>query len=128
MKEEFSKLQELIKQDKVIVDVSKTYSGAAFGGKAGGFLFTIIVITVLASIVYFIFKSLFEYAVIIFIGLIVFWKLWGKLAFYYSYIRSIKNYDYFYSAYISGIIRLCVGEEGPIVSYPKPWESIFKYL
>lgn len=124
--EQFSRLQELIKQDKVLVEVSRPYSGSAFGGAVGGCLFTLIVLSSLVGIVIFLIKGLFLYAVIVLIGLVVLWKLWAKLAFYYFYVRSIRNYEFFYSAYISSIIQLRVGEEGPITSYPTPWNYIFE--
>ena len=125
-KERFSRLQELIKQDKVLVEVSRSYSGSAFGGPVGGCSFTAIVFTALVGIIVLLLKGLFLYSIFVLIGLVVFWKLWAKMSFYYFYVRSIRNYSFFCSAYISGIIRLRVGEEGLTVSYPSPWEYIFE--
>jgi len=89
-------------------------------------LFTAIVFTSLVGIIILLIKGLFLYSIFVLIGLVVFWKLWAKLSFYYFYVRSIRNYGFFYSAYISGIIRLRVGEEGLTISHPTPWEHIFE--
>lgn len=122
---EFSQLQELIKEDKILIEVSRPYSGLVFGGIPGSCLWNLIILVSLASIVFFLIKGLFLYAILIPIALVVFSRLWAQVAFYYFYVRSLRNYKFFCSAYNSGIIRLSVGEAGPIISYPIPWYHIF---
>ena len=73
------------------------------------------------SIVILLIKAFFLHAIFVTIGFVAFFIIWAKLAFYYFYARSIKSYDFFVSAYESGIIQLRVGKNGKIVSHPEPW-------
>lgn len=127
-KEEYSKLQELIKQDKVLIQVSKKYSGAALGGRLGCFFFNLILLSSLVGLTSFIVKGLYLYALFVVVGFVIFFMLWSKAAFYYSYVRSIRSFDYFTSAYVSGIIRLHRKEGGLTLSFPEPWKHILEVV
>lgn len=126
--EKFSKLRELIVQDKILLEVSKSYSGAAFGGKSGGCLYTLINLIGLVYTIIFLAKGKFLYSLFILIGLFLLFKTWSKIAFYYFYIRSGRNYDFFCAAYNSGIIRLRINNTNEVVSTPTPWVSIIEMM
>lgn len=126
--EKFSKLKDLIVKDKILLEVSKSYSGVAFGGKLGGCLYTLINLTALVYIIIFPVKGRFLYSFLIFIGLILLFKIWSKIAFYYFYIRSGRNYDFFCAAYNSGVIRLRINNSNEVVSAPMPWFSVLETI
>lgn len=126
--EQFSKLKELIVEDKILPEVSKSYSGTIFGGKLGGCLYTLINLVALVYVVIFLVKGRFLYSFVILIGIILLFKIWSKIAFYYFYIKSGKNYDFFCAAYNSGIIRLRINNSNEVVSAPMPWFSVFKMI
>jgi len=125
--EKFLKLKELIVQDKILLEVSKSYSGAAFGGKAGGCLYTLINLIGLVYIIIFLVKGKFLYSFFVLIGIFSLFKIWSKIAFYYFYIKS-RNYDFFCAAYNSGIIRLRINNSNEVVSTPTPWLSILEII
>lgn len=125
-KEDYSRLQELIKQDKVLIQVSKKYSGAALGGRLGCFFFNLILLSSLVGLTFFIVKGLYLYALFVVVGFVIFFVFWSKAAFYYSYVRSIRSFDYFNSAYVSGIIQLRTKEGGLTLSFPEPWKHILE--
>lgn len=124
----FSKLKELIVKDKILLEISKSYSGAAFGGKLGGYLYTLINLAALAYIVIFLVKRRFLHSFLVIIGIILLFKIWSKIAFYYFYTRSGRNYDFFCAAYNSGIIRLRIKNSNEVVSTPTPWTSILERI
>ena len=121
----YNDLQQLIKEDRVIVEVSRTLSGTAFGGKVGGWLYSVISLGIFGIIIILLVKGHFIWSLLTIIGYFMFFKLWSKLSFYYFYVRSLRNYEMFQAAYNSGIIRLRIGETGPVVSFPSSWESVF---
>lgn len=126
--EKFAKLINLINEDKVHIEVSKSYSSAAFGGQLGGCLFTLLVFGAIAGIVYFLFHKLYPHAIITFAALIVFVFVWAKVAFYYFFTRSKRDYEFFQAAYNRSIIRLCIKDSGVVVGVSEPWYAIFDAL
>ena len=119
----FQKLQEMIINGDIDLEVSRTYSSAAFGGPVGGFLFTVVVVAALVLCCYLLYVHQLLHALCCFIALLVFWKVWSKLGFYYYYIRSMKHMDFFIKAYQSRMIRLQNVATGEYVSYPTSWRS-----
>lgn len=125
---QYAKLIDLFNEDKVLIEVSKSYSSAVFGGKIGGFLFTILILGAIAGIIYFLFYGLYLNAIITVVALILFFIVWSKVAFYYFFNRSRRDYDFFQAAYDQRIIRLCIKDSGVVVSVPKPWHAVFDAL
>ncbi|MHC4475618.1 MAG: hypothetical protein ACYTEL_08225 [Planctomycetota bacterium] len=121
---QFRKLQQMIIDGDIDLEVSKTYSAAALGGPVGGFVFTILVLGVLGVFCYLLYVRRFLHALFCLIGLVVFWRLWCKFGFYYYYMRSIKDMDFFIKAYRSRMIRLENVATGEYVSHPTSWRSL----
>ena len=124
-KELFSKLMDLVAKNEVLIEISRRYSGAALGGKTGGFLFTLLFLGGVVGGLNFLFKAMFLYAFAALIGLILLLIIWSKIAVYYFSIRSGSDYDFFSTAYATGIIRLRVKDSDIFVGSPEPWNAIF---
>ena len=105
-KYQFTQLQQLINQNRVSIEVTKSYSNSVFGGQIGNYLFTLIALSGLIFITALSIKNLYLYAILVIVSLIIFAILWFKLAFYYFHIRSLRNYEFFNSAYTSNVIQL----------------------
>jgi hypothetical protein len=123
--ERFPQLIGLVEKEEVLIEISRRYSAAAFGGKTGGYLFTLLFLGGVVWGFIFLFKAMFLYAFAALIGLILLLIIWSKIAVSYYSIRSGRDYDFFRTAYETGVIRLKVKDSGILVGSPEPWYSIF---
>jgi len=125
--EQFCKLKELIVQDTILLEVSKSYSGAAFGGNLGACLYTLINLAALASMVFLLVTGRALYSLLVLLGIILGFLLWSKLASYYFYVRS-ANYSFFCAAYNSGVVRLRIKDTSEVVCAPMPWSCVLEMV
>ncbi len=123
--ERFSQLMDMIVKEKVLIEISRRYSAAAFGGNTGGYLFTLLFLGGVVGGFIFLFKAMYLYAFATLIGLILFLIIWSKIAVDYFSSRSGRDYDFFRAAYEMGAIRLRVKDSDIFVGSPEPWHTIF---
>ncbi|MBT8491405.1 MAG: hypothetical protein KJN62_10195 [Deltaproteobacteria bacterium] len=121
----FPQLIDLVVKEKVLIEISKRYSAAVFGGEIGGYLFTLLFIGGFIWGFIFLFKAMFLYAFATLIGIILLLIIWWIIAFNYFSIRSGRDYDFFRKAYERKVIRLRVKDSDILVESPEPWHTIF---
>jgi len=121
----YTKLLDLIEKGTVLMDVNRRYSGAAFGGKAGGFLFTLLFLGSIVGGIIFLFKAMYSYFFASLIGLVLLLIIWSNIAVHYFYKRARQDFDFFRTAYQTGIVRLRVKDSNILVGSPEPWDAIF---